>query len=78
MSRGLGDAMTRPLALTTKQLALVAEAASALPPAARDGFLQGVAEHLGSEPTDVAVQTAIDIQLQLNRLPTFGCRNHRS
>ena len=63
-----------PLALTDRQLALVAEAAAVLPQPSRDQFLQGVASHLGSEPTDHAVQAAIDAQLQINQLPAFGVR----
>jgi hypothetical protein len=63
--------MKRPLALSDRQLRFVRAAASALPLDQRDGFLQNVASHLTSEPSNDAVQAAINIAL--NRTPVFLC-----
>jgi hypothetical protein len=55
--------MPKPLALTDRQLRLVQTAARAVPVAQRDTFLREVAAHLTSEPSDAAVQGAINAQL---------------
>lgn len=61
----------RPLALSDHQLALVTRAASTLPPSKRDEFLRRLAERLGSEPSDMAVEAAINLQLAVGRVPSF-------
>ena len=50
-------------ALTDTQLRAIERAAAALPPAARSEFLQHVAAQLTGEPSDMAVQTAINVVL---------------
>jgi hypothetical protein len=59
------------LRLTDRQLALVERAARGLPIEARDGFLKTVAAHLNGDPSDAAVNSAINIAL--DRLPLFVC-----
>lgn len=61
----------KPLGLTDRQLAAIKRAAKRLPGSERAEFLQAVAAHLGAEPTDSAVEIAIDAELALNRLPAF-------
>jgi hypothetical protein len=67
----IGDQMNanaqtpKPLALTDRQLRLVQTAARAVPVAQRDTFLRKVAAHLTSEPSDHAVQSAVNSQLDL-------------
>jgi hypothetical protein len=63
----------RPLALTDAQLAQLQQATRTVPPSQRDEFLQGVARRLGSQPSDRALEVAIDAQLAVNRLPVFLC-----
>lgn len=53
----------RPLSLSDRQLWLVTKAAKAVPVSHRDHFLQQVAAHLASEPSDDAVQAALNAQL---------------
>ena len=60
-----------PLSLSDLQLRLVRNAASAVPLAQCDGFLQSVASHLTGEPSNDAVQAAVNIAL--NRTPVFLC-----
>ncbi len=78
----LPQVRTTPIALSDTQLALVRDAARAVPVSERDAFLQGIARHLGTGPSDDSVVAAIDAQLAINRLPTFLCdstprrRNH--
>ena len=57
--------MPKPLSLTDRQLRLVQTAARAVPVAQRDTFLRKVAAHLTSEPSDHAVQSAVNSQLDL-------------
>jgi hypothetical protein len=64
---------TRPLSLSDDQLDMIRLAAETLPPLGRTEFLERVASHLGAEPTDHAVQCAIDAQLAVGRLPVFLC-----
>jgi hypothetical protein len=59
----------KPLALSDHQMALVRHAAGSLRPAQRDEFLQGVARHLADQPSDHAVQAAINASL--DRMPVF-------
>jgi hypothetical protein len=54
-----------PLALTDRQLRLIETAARAVPVRKRDEFLRKVASHLTSEPSDHAVQSAVNLQLDL-------------
>ena len=61
-----------PVGLTDGQLALVKQAAATLRRDERDAFLQGVAKHLGHQPSDAAVAAAVDAQLQINRIPQFA------
>jgi hypothetical protein len=58
---------TAPLSLSDRQLALVRNAARAVPVSARDLFLQNVARHLAGEPS--AVTEAINNVL--DRVPVF-------
>jgi hypothetical protein len=51
------------LALTDYQLRAVQHAAAALPVAARSEFLVQIARHLSGEPSDLAVQAAINLVL---------------
>jgi hypothetical protein len=60
---------TRPLSLSDRQLRLVTNAAKAVPLARRDDFLRQVAAHLTSEPSDIAVEAALNAQL--DRIATF-------
>ena len=53
----------KPLALTDKQMRLVQNAAQAVPVRRRDEFLQRLAAQLTSEPSDAAVQAALNAQL---------------
>jgi hypothetical protein len=57
--------MPKPLALTDRQLKLIETAARAVPVQQRDAFLRKVAAHLTSEPSDHAVQSAVNSQLDL-------------
>jgi hypothetical protein len=52
-------------------MALLRNAAGAVPPERRDAFLQRVARHLTGEPTDHAVQAAV--QAALDSIPVFSC-----
>ncbi len=61
------------LSLTDAQLALIHSAAGCVPVERRSEFLQRVAAHLGTQPSDEAVQAAIDAQLAVHRLPVFLC-----
>jgi hypothetical protein len=61
----------KPLALSDRQMSLVQQAAVSLLVDARDGFLQSVAAHLTGEPSDNAVQGAV--QAALDRTPVFLC-----
>jgi hypothetical protein len=58
---------TAPLALSNRQLRLVQRTALAVAPPQRDAFLHAVARHLTAEPSDYAVQAALNAQL--DRLP---------
>jgi len=51
------------LALTDGQLHAIERAAAALQPAARSEFLVQVARHLSGQPSDAAVQVAINVVL---------------
>ena len=51
------------LALTDRQLRLITDAAKAVPVNRRDEFLQRLARHLTPEPSDAAVQSAVNAQL---------------
>ena len=51
------------LALTEGQLHAIERAAAALPPAARSDFLVQVALQLSGQPSDAAVQVAINVVL---------------
>jgi hypothetical protein len=55
--------MTKPLSLSDRQLRLVQQAAKAVPVNRRDDFLQKLAAHLTSEPSDAAVQAALNAQM---------------
>lgn len=60
----------RPLGLTDHQLALVRRAAKAIPVVRRDDFLVAVARRLAPEPSDAAVEAAVNRQLDL--VPVFS------
>jgi hypothetical protein len=62
-----------PLALTDHQLALVRDAARALPVPSRDAFLQAVAAHLIAPPTDQTVSEAITAALDALSTRVFLC-----
>jgi len=49
------------LALTDGQLHAIERAAAALPPAERSEFLAQVARHLSGQPSDAAVQIAVNL-----------------
>src|SRR5262249_17026548 len=53
----------KPLSLTDRQLRLVQTAAKAVPVQRRDEFLQRLAAQLTSQPSDAAVQAALNAQL---------------
>jgi hypothetical protein len=61
--------MIKPLSLTDRQVRLITEAAKAVPIERRDDFLQKLAMHLTPEPSDAAVQAALNAQL--DTLPRF-------
>ena len=63
--------MKRPLSLSDNQMHLIKHAARSLPVGARDQFLQDVTRHLAGEPSDDAVQAAINASL--DRTPVFMC-----
>jgi hypothetical protein len=58
-----GQNATIPIGLTDRQLRLIETAARAVPVRKRDEFLQKLAKHLGPEPSDAAVQAALNAQL---------------
>ena len=58
----------RPLSLSDRPLHLLQSAAKAVPAERRELFLQDVAKHLTSEPSDPAVVAAINAQL--DRIPS--------
>jgi hypothetical protein len=62
----------RPLALTDRQMRLTQAAAAGIPVARRDEFLQRLAAHLTAEPTDMAVQAAVNVQLDV--LPLYDSK----
>jgi hypothetical protein len=66
-------AVMPPLSLTDAQLTMIKSAAKSVAIDRRDEFLRNVASHLGVEPSDQAVQAAIDAQLAVGRLPVFLC-----
>jgi hypothetical protein len=57
--------LTRPLALTDRQMRFVTSAAKAVPIKRRNEFLQGLARHLTPAPSDAAVQAALNVQMDL-------------
>jgi hypothetical protein len=59
--------------LTDFQMRLVERAARGLGVEVRDNFLKTVADHLNGDPSDAAVNAAINIAL--DRLPLFLCDN---
>lgn len=61
----------KPLALTPHQFGAIHAAASSLPPSSRENFIVAVKRRLGHQPSDIAVQIAIDAELSINRLPNF-------
>jgi hypothetical protein len=61
-----------PKSVSPSQLRLVQQAAATLRRDERDAFLQGVAKHLGHQPSDAAVAAAVDAQLPINRIPSFA------
>jgi len=63
--------MRRALALSDDQMRRVERAARGLKVEARDGFLKTVADHLNGNPSDAAVNSAINIAL--DRLALFFC-----
>jgi hypothetical protein len=63
--------MRRAVAFTDFQLRLVERAARSLPIEARDAFLKSVADRLSGDPSDAAVNSAINVAL--DRLPLFVC-----
>jgi hypothetical protein len=63
--------MTKVIILTAKQRATLDRAAQSLLPSPREDFLDKVASRLGKGPGDVALNTAIDAELAVNRLPNF-------
>jgi hypothetical protein len=65
--------MRRAVAFTDFQLRLVERAARGLAVEARDGFLKTVADHLNGDPTDAAVNAAVNIALDRPRVPVFLC-----
>jgi hypothetical protein len=48
----------RARALTTRQIAIIAKYAKALPAATRQSFVDAVLDHLGVAPSDAAVHAA--------------------
>ena len=54
-----------PLSLSDRQLRLLQNAARSVPVDRRDAFVRGVASHLCNEPSDIAVEAAINAQLDL-------------
>jgi hypothetical protein len=65
----LPQVRTTPIALSDTQLALVRDAARAVPVMQRDQFLQNVAARLADEPSDAAVMQAINSVF--DRIPIF-------
>ena len=63
--------MRRALALSDDQMRRVERAARGLAVEARDGFLKTVADHLSGDPSDAAVNAAVNIAL--DRLALFLC-----
>ena len=61
----------KPIAFTNTQVKLIQNAAKRLPRSERADFLEAVANHLGAQPSDAAVELAIDAELALGRLPAF-------
>jgi hypothetical protein len=63
LSGRCANEMTRPLALTDRQLRFVTRAAKSVPAKRRSEFLQSLARHLTPAPSDAAVQAALNAQL---------------
>jgi len=63
--------MSRALALSDDQMRRVERAARGLAVEARDNFLRTVADHLNGNPSDAAVNSAINIAF--DRLALFFC-----
>ena len=57
----------KPIGLTDRQLRLLQSAVRSVPQKQREKFVTDVAKHLSSEPSDAAVQSAINAML--DRLP---------
>jgi hypothetical protein len=55
--------MSTPLSLTDRQMRLVTSAARAVPVSRRDEFLRRLALHLAPQPSNSAVQAALNAQL---------------
>jgi hypothetical protein len=55
--------MNKALALSDRQLDFIKRGAASLPVPARDAFLKQVAARLSAEPSDRAVQAAVNIVL---------------
>jgi len=55
--------LKRPLALSDKQMTLLRRFAATLPAERRHGFIHDVCGYLSGEPSDLAVQCAVDAVL---------------
>lgn len=55
--------MPRPVSLSDRQLKLVQQHAAGLPVQLRDRYLREIADRLRAEPSDMAVEQAINLAL---------------
>lgn len=71
--------MNQTLGFTDKQLRLVAEASSLLPPSRRDVFLRSVANRLAdvADPSDGQIAAAVDFVLSINGIGVGGSKHLR-
>jgi len=59
------DITSKPIGLTDRQMTFLEKAIRAVPPRQREEFMQRVAKHLCSEPTDETVAAAVNGQMDL-------------
>jgi hypothetical protein len=64
---------SKPIGLTDKQMRYLEQAIRAVPPPQRETFMQKVAAHLSASPSDAALASAINAQMDLLTPKHFMC-----
>jgi hypothetical protein len=59
------DIGSHPIGLTDKQMRFLQNAIRAVPPRQREQFMTAVAKHLTAEPSDDALASAVNAQMDL-------------